>query len=82
MVRLERNGDTTIFVASPKKDEGVELLVSALAVSCSGPGGNSREHTAKIEEGLRYLDSAPPAKVRDELRRHLSKALEACKSSE
>ncbi|HIH44363.1 MAG TPA: hypothetical protein HA257_04585 [Candidatus Methanoperedenaceae archaeon] len=80
MVRLERNGDTTIFVASQKKDEGVELLVSALAVTSSGSAGNSRDNAAKLEEGLRYLDSVPPAKVRDELRRHLAKALDACKS--
>lgn len=80
MARLEREGDTIVFITSTRPGDGsIEILLEALAESrtvLSAKG--SKDSIAKIDAGLRYLENNSPARLRDELRKRLQTGIDKC----
>jgi hypothetical protein len=71
MVRLEREGDSFVFITGQTKKQDISNLISAI----SELQKNSPD-LAKIKEGLLFLDNSGEIDIRKEIRSILQKALE------
>lgn len=70
MVRLERQGDSFVFITSAAPKQDVSVLIQAL----SELQKNSPD-IKKIKEGLLYLDSSAGHEIRKEIKDLLLKAI-------
>jgi hypothetical protein len=71
MVRLEREGDSFVFITGQTKKQEISNLISAI----SELQKNSPD-LAKIREGLLFLDNSGEIDIRKEIKSILQKALE------
>ncbi|GFO97656.1 hypothetical protein ig2599ANME_1861 [groundwater metagenome] len=71
MVRLERHGDSYVLVTGTPQRQDIGVLISALS-ELQKPSPDS----AKIRDGLLYLDNCGGADFRKEIRTVLQKAAE------
>jgi len=73
MVRLERDGDSFVFITGkmqPKQD--INVLINALSEL-----RNSTPDPSKIKEGLLYIDNSTESDIRKEIKNLLQKAIES-----
>ncbi len=71
MVRLERHGDSYVLVTGSSQKQDISVLISALS-ELSKPSPDS----AKIRDGLQYLDNCGGADFRKEIRTVLQNAVD------
>ena len=71
MVRLERHGDSYVLVTGSSQKQDISVLISALS-ELSKPSPDS----AKIRDGLQYLDNCGGADFRKEIRTILQNAVD------
>lgn len=71
MVRLERHGDSYVLVTGTTQKQDISVLISALS-ELSKPSPDS----AKIRDGLQYLDNCGGADFRKEIRAVLQNAVD------
>jgi hypothetical protein len=71
MVRLERHGDSYVLVTGSSQKQDIGVLINALS-ELSKPSPDS----AKIREGLEYLDNCGGADFRKEIRTVLQNAVD------
>ncbi len=71
MVRLERHGDSYVLVTGTPQKQDISVLISALS-ELSKPSPDS----AKIRDGLQYLDNCGGADFRKEIRAVLQNAID------
>lgn len=70
MVRLERQGDSFVFITGAAQKQDVSVLIQAL----SELHKNSPD-IKRIKEGLLYLDSSAGDEIRKEIKSLLLKAI-------
>lgn len=71
MVRLERHGDSYVLVTGTSQKQDISVLISALSeLSKASPD------SAKIRDGLQYLDNCGGADFRKEIRTVLQNAVD------
>ncbi|MFH0904835.1 MAG: hypothetical protein V1854_06595 [Methanobacteriota archaeon] len=72
MVRLERHGDSYVLVTGASQKQDISVLISALSeLQKSSPD------SAKIREGLLYLDNCSIADFRKEIKTVLQNAIDS-----
>ncbi|TAN43878.1 MAG: hypothetical protein EPN24_03220 [Candidatus Methanoperedens sp.] len=72
MARLERHGDSYVLVTGSSQKLDIDLLISALSeLQKSSPD------SAKIREGLLYLDNCGLADFRKEIKTVLQNAIDS-----
>jgi hypothetical protein len=72
MVRLEREGDSFVFITgNAQKAQDISILVNAISELKSNP-----PDPAKIKDGLIFLDKTPEIDIRKDLRALLMQVLE------
>ena len=72
MVRLERHGDSYVLVTGKSQKQDIGVLISALSeLQKSSPD------SAKIREGLLYLDNCGIADFRKEIKTVLQNAIDS-----
>ncbi len=71
MVRLERQGDSLVFITGAAQKQDIGLLTRAISELQKNP-----PDMQKIKEGLFYLDNSAGIDIRKEIRTLLQKALE------
>lgn len=72
MVRLERQGDSFVFITGTTQKQDISVLINAISeLQKNSPDKN------KIKEGLLYLDNSMGIDIRKEIRTVLQKALDA-----
>ena len=72
MVRLEREGDSFVFITgNTQQKQDINILISAIAELKNNP-----PDPAKIKEGLIFLDKTPEMDIRKDLRILLMQVLE------
>lgn len=71
MVRLERHGDSYVLVTGTSQRQDIGVLISALS-ELSKPSPD----TAKIRDGIQYLDNCGGADFRKEIRTILQNAVD------
>ena len=71
MVRLERHGDSYVLVTGSSQKQDISALISALS-ELSKPSPDS----AKIRDGIQYLDNCGGADFRKEIRTILQNAVD------
>jgi hypothetical protein len=72
MVRLERHGDSYVLVTGSSQKQDISVLISALSeLQKSSPD------SAKIREGLLYLDNCGIADLRKEIKTVLQNAIDS-----
>jgi hypothetical protein len=72
MVRLERHGDSYVLVTGSSQKQDISVLISALSeLQKSSPD------SAKIREGLLYLDNCGIADFRKEIKTVLQNAIDS-----
>lgn len=69
MVRLERQGDSFVFITGTTQRQDISILINAL----SELQKNSWD-LSKIKEGLSYLDNSAGIDIRKEIKSVLQKA--------
>ncbi len=71
MVRLERHGDSYVLVTGSSQKLDINVLISALSeLSKTSPD------SAKIRDGIQYLDNCGGADFRKEIRTILQNAVD------
>jgi hypothetical protein len=72
MVRLEREGDSFVFITGKTQQaQDISILVNAISELKNNPSD-----LAKIKEGLIFLDKTPEIDIRKDLRTLLMQVLE------
>ncbi len=72
MVRLERHGDSYVLVTGSSQKQDITVLISALSeLQKSSPD------SAKIREGLLYLDNCGIGDIRKEIKTVLQNAIDS-----
>lgn len=72
MVRLEREGDSFVFITgNAPKAQDISILVNAISELKSNP-----PDPAKIKDGLIFLDKTPEIDIRKDLRALLMQVIE------
>ncbi len=71
MVRLEKQGDSLVFITGAAQKQDISLLTRAISELQKNP-----PDMQKIKEGLFYLDNSAGIDIRKEIRALLQKALE------
>jgi hypothetical protein len=72
MVRLEREGDSFVFITGKTQQaQDINILVNAISEIKNNP-----PELAKIKEGLIFLDKTPEMDIRNDLRILLMQVLE------
>jgi len=72
MVRLEREGDSFVFITgNTQKPQDISILVNAISELNNNP-----PDPAKIKEGLIFLDKTPENDIRKDLRTIMMQVLE------
>jgi hypothetical protein len=72
MVRLEREGDSFVFITgNAQKAQDISILVNAISELKNNPPDHG-----KIKEGLIFLDKTPEIDIRKDLRTLLMQVLE------
>ena len=72
MVRLERHGDSYVLVTGSSQKQDIGVLISALSEL-----QKSYPDSAKIREGLLYLDNCGIADFRKEIKTVLQNAIDS-----
>ncbi len=72
MVRLERHGDSYVMVTGMSQKQDISVLISALSELAK-----SSPDSAKIKDGIQYLDNCGGADFRKEIRTVLQKAADS-----
>lgn len=70
MVRLERQGDSFVFVTGTAPRQNIDILLKAI----SELQKNSPD-TARIKEGILYLDNSAGIEIRKEIKSLLLEAI-------
>ncbi len=71
MVRLEKQGDSFVFITGASKKQDISILILAMSeLQKNSPDIDS------IKEGLFYLDNSAGIDIRKEIRTVLQKAIE------
>ena len=72
MVRLEREGDSFVFITeNTQQKKDINILVNAISELKNNP-----PDAVKIKEGLIFLDKTPEIDIRKDLRTLLMQVLE------
>ncbi|MCZ7384596.1 MAG: hypothetical protein O8C63_07590 [Candidatus Methanoperedens sp.] len=71
MVRLEREGNSFVFITGQTQKPDISSLISAIAEL-----KNNSPDLARIKEGLLYLDNSAGIDIRKEIKSVLQKAME------
>jgi len=72
MVRLEREGDSFVFITGiTQQKQDINILISAISELQNNP-----PDVGKIKEGLIFLDKTPEMDIRKDLRTLLMRELE------
>jgi len=71
MVRLERQGDSFVFITGTTQRQDTSVLINALSELQKNP-----PDIARIREGLLYLDNSAGIDLRKEIKTILQKAVE------
>jgi hypothetical protein len=72
MVRLEREGDSFVFITgNAQQKQDISILVNAISELKNNP-----PDVEKIKEGLIFLDKTPEMDIRNDLRILLMQVLE------
>lgn len=71
MVRLEREGNSFVFITGQTQKSDISSLIIAIAEL-----KNNSPDPARIKEGLLYLDNSAGIDIRKEIKSVLQKALE------
>ncbi|MCX9024877.1 MAG: hypothetical protein OIN85_02135 [Candidatus Methanoperedens sp.] len=71
MVRLEREGNSFVFITGQTQKSDISSLISAIAEL-----KNNSPDLARIKEGLLYLDNSGGIDIRKEIKSVLQKAME------
>lgn len=72
MVRLEREGNSFVFITGKTQPEqDINILINALSEL-----RNSSPDHSKLREGLLYIDNSTDSDIRNEIKNLLKKALE------
>lgn len=71
MVRLEREGNSFVFITGQTQKPDISGLISAISEL-----KNNSPDPARIKEGLLYLDNSAGIDIRKEIKSALQKALE------
>ncbi len=71
MVRLEKQGDSFVFITGAAQKQDITILTRAISELQKNP-----VDMQKIKEGLFYLDNSAGIDLRKEIRTLLQKALE------
>jgi hypothetical protein len=72
MVRLEREGDSFVFITgNAQKAQDISILINAISEL-----KNNSPDPAKIKDGLIFLDKTPEIDIRKDLRTLLMQVLE------
>ncbi len=72
MVRLERHGDSYVMVTGMSQKQDISVLISALSEL-----DKTSPDSAKIKDGIQYLDNCGGADFRKEIRTVLQKAADS-----